>query len=131
MEQEISSVDPHPRKRMQVRDTEMAYVDVGVGRDCVFLHGNPTSSYLWRNVIAEVASSARCIAPDLVGMGESGPSPRHAYRLFEQAAYIDALFDALELDKEKWTPKIGQRYKWNLREFSGRHLAGSQFEVHR
>jgi haloalkane dehalogenase len=98
MEQDISSIDPHPRKRMQVRDTEMAYVDVGSGPDCVFLHGNPTSSYLWRNVIAELAPSARCIAPDLVGMGESGPSPRGAYRLFEQAAYLDALFEALKID---------------------------------
>jgi haloalkane dehalogenase len=96
VKQEISSIDPHPRKHMRVRDTEMAYVDVGAGRDCVFLHGNPTSSYLWRNVIAEVAPSARCIAPDLVGMGESGPSPRRAYRLFEQAAYLDAFLETLE-----------------------------------
>jgi haloalkane dehalogenase len=98
MEEDVNSADPYPRKRIMVRDTEMAYVDTGAGRDCVFLHGNPTSSYLWRNVIAEVEPRARCIAPDLIGMGDSGPSPRHCYRLFEQAAYLEAFFEALELN---------------------------------
>ena len=52
----------------------MAYVEIGEGDPIVFLHGNPTSSYLWRNVIKEVAPTARCLAPDLIGMGESGKS---------------------------------------------------------
>ena len=69
---QISSADTHMRRRVRVRDTEMAYVDVGSGDPIVFLHGNPTSSYLWRNVIAHVADLGRCLAPDLVGMGDSG-----------------------------------------------------------
>ena len=94
----ISARDPHPRQRRRVRDTEMAYVDVGSGAPLVFIHGNPTSSYLWRNVIAGLLDVGRCIAPDLVGMGESGPAPRGCYRLFEQAAYLDHLFDALAIE---------------------------------
>ncbi len=53
----------------------MAYVDTGVGYPIVFLHGNPTSSYLWRNVIPHVEPVGRCLAPDLVGMGDSGSAP--------------------------------------------------------
>ena len=49
----------------------MAYVEVGEGDPIVFLHGNPTSSFLWRNVIPYVADAYRCIAPDLIGMGDS------------------------------------------------------------
>ncbi len=96
---EISAVDNYPRHRIPVRDAEMAYVDTGAGPICVFLHGNPTSSYLWRNIIRECESTARCIAPDLIGMGESSPSSGNCYRLFAQAAYLDAFFDALSLDK--------------------------------
>jgi haloalkane dehalogenase len=64
----------------------------------VFLHGNPTSSYLWRNVIPHVAGQARCLAPDLIGMGESG-KPDIAYRLADHVRYLDAWFDALGLDE--------------------------------
>ncbi len=52
---EISAEDPHRRRRMRVPDAEMSYVDVGSGMPIVFLHGNPTSSYLWRNIIADVS----------------------------------------------------------------------------
>lgn len=90
--------DPFPRRRLYVRDTTMAYVDVGSGNPVVFLHGNPTSSYLWRNVIKPLVCDARCIAPDLIGMGDSDRSPRGCYRLFEQAAYLDAFCDRLRLD---------------------------------
>ena len=68
----ISPTDPHPRKRVSVLDTEISYVDAGSGAPVVFLHGNPTSSYLWRNIIPHVQDGARCLAPDLVGMGDSG-----------------------------------------------------------
>jgi haloalkane dehalogenase len=71
-EAKISVIDPHPRKRVRVLDTEMSYVDTGRGDPIVFLHGNPTSSYLWRNIIPHVAEYGRCVAPDLVGMGRSG-----------------------------------------------------------
>ena len=64
---QISSLDNHPRKRIQVLDSEISYVDVGEGDPIVFLHGNPTSSYLWRNIIPYVTEYGRCLAPDLQG----------------------------------------------------------------
>ncbi len=72
--QEISPDDPYERKRAAVLGTEMAYVDAGSGDPIVFIHGNPTSSYLWRNVIPHLSAMGRCLAPDLIGMGESGKS---------------------------------------------------------
>jgi haloalkane dehalogenase len=92
-----SPADRHPRRRIQVLDTEMSFVDVGAGDPIVFLHGNPTSSYLWRNVIPFVAGHGRCLAPDLIGMGQSGPSPGGAYRFADHARYLDAWFAALGL----------------------------------
>jgi len=91
------AADPHPRHRVRVLDSEIAYVDVGAGAPIVFLHGNPTSSYLWRNVIPHAKAAGRCLAPDLVGMGDSGTSPTGAYRLVDHARYLDAWLDALEL----------------------------------
>lgn len=93
----ISPTDPYERKRVTVLDTEMAYVDTGAGAPVVFLHGNPTSSYLWRNVIPHVEPWARCLAPDLVGMGESGRAPEGSYRFTDHARYLDAFFEALGL----------------------------------
>jgi haloalkane dehalogenase len=77
----------------------MAYVDTSAGDPVVFLHGNPTSSYLWRNIIPHVRESGRCLAPDLVGMGESGKAPAGAYRFVNHQRYLDAWFDALDLRK--------------------------------
>ena len=96
----VLPLDPHPRRRVQVLDTEMSYVDTGVGRLVVFLHGNPTSSYLWRNIIAEVKGAARCLAPDLIGMGRSGRAPSGSYRLVDHARYLDAWFDAVGLEEK-------------------------------
>lgn len=95
----ISAEDPHPRRRIAVLDTEISYVDTGHGDPIVFLHGNPTSSYLWRNVIPHLTDHGRCLAPDLVGMGRSGKSPKQAYRFVDHARYLDAWFDALGLTK--------------------------------
>jgi haloalkane dehalogenase len=94
----ISAADPYPRQRARVLDTEMAYVDVGSGDPVIFLHGNPTSSYLWRNVIPHAQPSARCLAPDLIGMGDSGKAPGGSYRFVDHARYLDAWFEALALD---------------------------------
>jgi haloalkane dehalogenase len=94
-ENPISANDPYERRHAAVLDTEIAYVDTGAGDPVVFLHGNPTSSYLWRNVIPEVELHARCLAPDLVGMGDSGPAPDGSYRFADHARYLDAWFDAL------------------------------------
>ena len=93
----ISAADRHDRRRVAVLDSEMAYVDTGRGRPVVFLHGNPTSSYLWRNVIPHAARVARCLAPDLIGMGRSGKAPAGSYRFVDHARYLDAWFDALAL----------------------------------
>jgi haloalkane dehalogenase len=95
MSDPVSAADPYPRRRVAVVDTEMAYVDVGAGDPVVFLHGNPTSSYLWRNVIPHVAALGRCLAPDLVGMGDSGRSPAGSYRFVDHARYLDAWFAAI------------------------------------
>ncbi len=95
-----ASADPHPRRNIRVLDSEISYVDTGRGDPIVFLHGNPTSSYLWRNVIPHVAALGRCLAPDLVGMGRSGKSPANAYRFGDHATYLDAWFEALGLTKD-------------------------------
>lgn len=74
----------------------MAYHERGEGETVVFLHGNPTSSYLWRNVIPHVAPLARCIAPDLIGMGDSEPlddTGLGSYRFVDHRRYLDAFLD--------------------------------------
>ena len=100
MDTTINPIDPHSRKRVRVDDTEISYVDVGRGDPIVFLHGNPTWSYLWRNVIPHVSDLGRCLAPDLVGMGQSGPSPTQAYRFVDQVRYLDGWFAALGLTRD-------------------------------
>ena len=77
--------------KLSVLDSEMAYREAG-GRDkpvALFLHGNPTSSYIWRNIIPLVAEVAHCVAPDLIGFGQSG-KPDIAYRFEDHARYLDA-----------------------------------------
>jgi haloalkane dehalogenase len=95
----ISSSDPNPRKRLAVLDTEMAYVDAGSGEPIVFLHGNPTSSFLWRNIIPHLSGAARCLAPDLVGMGDSGKAAEGSYRFADHARYLDGWFEGLGLNR--------------------------------
>jgi len=76
----------------------MAYVEAGAGDPVIFLHGNPTSSYLWRNIIPHVQSLGRCIAPDLIGMGDSDKLPESGperYTFAEHRGYLDGLLDAL------------------------------------
>jgi haloalkane dehalogenase len=81
-----------------VLDSTMFYRHAGKGGvPFVFLHGNPTSSHLWRHVLPRIRARARCLAPDLIGMGESG-KPAIAYRFADHARYLDAWFDALEID---------------------------------
>ncbi|HVN89394.1 MAG TPA: haloalkane dehalogenase [Candidatus Binataceae bacterium] len=96
----ISANDPFSRKRVKVDGTEMAYVETGTGAPIVFLHGNPTSSYLWRNVIPHLAGMGRCLAPDLIGMGDSSKAPDSSYRFVDHARYLDAWFDALDLRRD-------------------------------
>jgi haloalkane dehalogenase len=91
-------MDRYPKKKAEVLGSKMAYVEVGQGDPIVFLHGNPTSSYLWRNVIPHVEKLGRCIAPDLIGMGDSDkltPSGPQRYTFVEHRRYLDALLDQL------------------------------------
>jgi len=96
----IDPAERYPKQRVEVRGRNMSYVEVGAGDPIVFLHGNPTSSYLWRNVIPHCASLGRCIAPDLIGMGDSdklAASGPGSYRFVEHRRHLDALLDALDV----------------------------------
>jgi haloalkane dehalogenase len=82
---------------IEILDSFMSHRDTGAGDVAVvFLHGNPVSSYCWRNVIPRVSGQARCLAPDLIGMGESG-KPDISYRFADHARYLDSWFDAVGL----------------------------------
>ena len=82
------------KKTATIRGKTMAWAEMGVGDPIVFLHGNPTSSYLWRNVMPHLEKMGRCIAPDLIGMGDSdkldNPGP-DSYRFVEHRDYLDDL----------------------------------------
>jgi pimeloyl-ACP methyl ester carboxylesterase len=74
----ISAAFPYQKQRRRILGSEMAYVEVGDGDPIVLLHGNPTSSYLWRNVLPHLQPLGRCVAPDLIGMGDSDKLPEVA-----------------------------------------------------
>jgi haloalkane dehalogenase len=96
----ISATFPYQKQRRRVLGSEMAYVEVGEGDPIVLLHGNPTSSYLWRNVLPHLQPLGRCIAPDLIGMGDSDKLPNSgpgSYRFVEHRRYLDALLEALDV----------------------------------
>lgn len=87
-----------PKKFATVNGRGMAYIEEGEGPAVLFLHGNPTSSYLWRNIMPHAVPHARCIAPDLIGMGDSDKLPDSGpdrYRYVEHREYLDALIDQL------------------------------------
>lgn len=92
------STKEHPKKFVEVKAKKMAYVELGEGDPILFLHGNPTSSYLWRNIMPHLRDQGRCIAPDLIGMGDSekldNPGPE-SYRLVEHREYLDAFYEAI------------------------------------
>jgi haloalkane dehalogenase len=96
----ISAAFPYKKQRRRVLAREMAYVGVGEGDPIVLLHGNPTSSYRWRNVLPHLQSLGRCIAPDLIGMGDSDKLPNSgpgSYRFVEHRRYLDALLETLDV----------------------------------
>ncbi|MEM7711383.1 MAG: haloalkane dehalogenase [Pseudomonadota bacterium] len=88
---------PFEKRTAEVMGSTMAYVDEGEGPAVLFLHGNPTSSYLWRNIIPYVTDDHRAIAPDLIGMGDSG-KPDIDYDYDDHAAYLSGLLDQLDLE---------------------------------
>ena len=94
----ISATFPYQKKLQSVLGLEMAYVEAGSGDPIVFLHGNPASSYTWRNVIPHLEGFGRCIAPDLIGMGDSAKLPNSgpgSYSFVEHRRYLDALLEQL------------------------------------
>jgi haloalkane dehalogenase len=96
----ISAAFPYQKQRRRVLGREMAYVEVGHGDPIVLLYGNPTSSYLWRNVLPHLQPLGRCIAPDLIGMDDSDKLPGSgpgSYRFVEHRLYLDALLKALDV----------------------------------
>ncbi len=92
------------RKRdVEVLGRRMAYVEEGAGSPIVLLHGNPTSSFLWRSVIPPLAERGRCIAPDLIGMGDSqklGPEEEDRYTFVSHRRHLDALLDAIGVSSD-------------------------------
>ncbi len=81
---------------ISVLDSNIYYEEAGIGAPMVFLHGNPTTSYLWRHITPRLRGQFRCLAPDLIGMGRSGRPPI-GYAFADHARYLDAWFDALDL----------------------------------
>lgn len=99
----ISAEERFTKKKIEISGRMMAYVDEGAGDPIVLLHGNPTSSYLWRNIIPYLTDLGRCIAPDLIGMGDSDKLESRdpqSYRLVEHHQYIDALLETLEIHQD-------------------------------
>jgi haloalkane dehalogenase len=111
---EISAEFPFEPNFVAVDGSEIHYVDVGEGDPILFLHGNPTWSYLWRNIIPHLQPEARCIAPDLIGMGKSG-KPEIDYTFEDHYEYIEAFIDELGLKDitlvvHDWGSGIGFQY---------------------
>src|SRR5260221_8134501 len=93
-------VEKMEKKFQSINGLKMAYIEAGKGDSIVFLHGNPTSSYVWRNIIPYVQDLGRCIAPDLMGMGDSDKLPDSgSYTFSENQKYLEALLDSLNIKK--------------------------------
>jgi haloalkane dehalogenase len=98
----INAVFPYEKRYQTVLGHRMAYVEVGEGDPIVFLHGNPASSYVWRNILPHLQELGRCLAPDLIGMGDSdklhnsGPG---SYGFFEHRSYLGRLLEQLGVHK--------------------------------
>lgn len=92
------SAREHEKSFIEIKGRKMAYVELGSGIPVLFLHGNPTSSYLWRNIMPHVSDEFRAIAPDLIGMGDSEKLDNpgaDSYRFVEHRDYLDAFIDAV------------------------------------
>ena len=110
----ISADFPYESKYIEVKGSRIHFIDEGTGDPVLFLHGNPTSSYLWRNVIPHLNGQARCIAPDLIGMGKSD-QPDINYGFKDTFEYLDAFIKALGLTNvtlvlHDWGSGLGFHY---------------------
>jgi haloalkane dehalogenase len=111
---EISSEFPFESRFLEVNGSRMHYIDEGEGDPILFLHGNPTSSYLWRNVIPHLTPHGRTIALDLIGMGKSD-KPDIEYRFFDHVRYAEGFIEALGLENvtlviHDWGSGLGFHY---------------------
>jgi len=110
----ISSEFPFESKFIEIHGSKMHYIDVGEGDPILFLHGNPTSSYLWRNIIPYLVPQGRCIAVDLIGMGKSD-KPDLAYRFSDHSKYLESFIEELDLKNitlviHDWGSGLGFHY---------------------
>jgi len=113
-EQSISADFPFESKYLDVLGHQMHYIEEGSGDPILFLHGNPTSSYLWRNIIPHLSDQGRCIAPDLIGMGKSD-KPDLPYRYFDHYNYLSAFIEKMDLKNitlviHDWGSGLGFHY---------------------
>ena len=111
---EISAAFPFESKYVEVHGSKMHYIDEGAGDPILFLHGNPTSSYLWRNIIPFLTPHGRCIAPDLIGMGKSD-KPDIPYRFFDHYKYVEGFIEKMGLSNvtlviHDWGSGLGFHY---------------------
>jgi len=94
----IATEERYTKRKTKILDHTMSFVDEGAGDPIVLLHGNPTSSYLWRNIIPHLTALGRCVAPDLIGMGDSDKlknSGPDSYSFIEHRKYLDALLEEI------------------------------------
>lgn len=97
------SAEEHPKQHITVKGKTMAYVEMGEGKPIVFQHGNPTSSYLWRNIMPHLRDQGRCIAIDLIGMGDSDKlddPDASSYSFVQHREYLDGALQALGVDSD-------------------------------
>lgn len=114
VDRDISPDFPYEPRYVEVFGSRMSYVDEGSGDPVLFLHGNPSSSYLWRNIIPHLSPLARCIAPDLIGMGRSD-KPDIEYRFLDHVKYIEGFIEQLGLRNitlvvHDWGSALGFHY---------------------
>ena len=110
----ISAEFPFAPNYLTVHGSKMHYIDKGAGDPILFLHGNPSSSYLWRNIIPYVEDLGRVIAPDLIGMGKSD-KPDIPYRFLDHYRYLTGFIEALDLKNitlvvHDWGSALGLHY---------------------
>ena len=112
--QEISTKFPFESKFIEVYNSKIHYIEEGSGDPILFLHGNPSSSYIWRNIIPYMTSKGLCIAPDLIGMGKSD-KPDLKYSFFDHVKYVEGFIEKKNLRNitlviHDWGSALGFHY---------------------
>ncbi len=112
--EKISADFPYESRFLEVHGANIHYIEKGSGDPILFLHGNPTSSYLWRNIIPHLTSVGRCIAMDLIGMGKSD-KPDIEYRFFDHVKYVEGFIEKMRLENitlviHDWGSGLGFHY---------------------